>query len=479
MKKKRIHFCNVLESRPATRHLWNFVPDRNQPKLEKEQDVPATAPLPEKLTQKDWSDLVRPRLNVAWLPPGQVFLRVVQLPAADQQELLSMLEFQLEKLSPLPVTHVVWSLEVLPSQAEKMQTAVVCIVSRDAVEQFVGNLEQSAYQPDRLEIPQLNQILAHGVREDGAWIYMGEEELANFCTVAWWAGGTLQQVQLIHLPEGNPAPAAPGEETAPISPADLLVTRANFLREQLMQIAWAGELEGWLNPPVRWHLVASEPVAEQWEPLIREWTEEGVDTSRPMTRQDLARFSGNRVLQGIDGANLLPAEFSVKYRQQFIDRLWMGGLGALIGVYALGVVIYIIALQFYSFRQTQVQEQVGFLSETYTNVLQLREQVEVLQDQLNLKYAALDSWKVASELLPADFTLSWLVLSRGQTLQLQGTAPADATLQVTEYNEAIRNATVSGQRLFSFVTTPNIQNRPGSQGLSWQFNADLRLADVE
>lgn len=389
-----------------------------------------------------------------------------------------MLEFQLEKLSPLPVAQVIWSVEVLPSKAENTQTAIVCIVPRDAVEQFVGELEQASFQPDQLEVPQLNQMLVDGVREDGAWIYMGEGDLADFCTVAWWSRGTLQQVQLLHLPGLAPEAAEVEGESAPQGGSELAAARAGFLRDQLMQIAWAGEVEGWLELPVRWHLVASESAAAEWEPLIREWSEEGVESSRGLGSAELARVSADRALKGVAAANLLPGEFSTKYRQRFIDRLWMGGLGAAIAVYAFGVMIYIVALQIFSFRQSQVEEQVGFLAEPYTNVLQLREQVEVLQDQLNLKYAALDSWKVASELLPADFTLNWLVVSRGQALQLQGTAPQDQAGKVTEYNEAIRNATVNGQRMFTFVTTPNIQNRPGSQALTWQFSADLRLTDV-
>ena len=246
-----------------------------------------------------------------------------------------------------------------------------------------------------------------------------------------------------------------------------------------MQIAWAGELEGWMTLPVRWHLVAPEATAAEWEPLIRQWSDEGVETSPAMASEALARFSAERTLKGLPAADLLPPEFRVRYRQQFVDRLWMGSLGAVIGVYAFAVVIYIIALQIFTFRQEQVDARVAGLANTYTNVLQLKEQVEVLQDQLNLKYAALDSWKVAAELLPEDFTLTWLVVSKGQTLQLQGTAPQDQAGKVTEYNEAIRNATVNGEPLFTFVSTPNIQNRPGSPVLNWQFTGDLRFTEVQ
>ena len=68
-------------------------------------------PLPERLVTKDWQHLVQPRLNVAWLPPDEVFLRVVQLPKADPAETLSMVELQLEKISPLPVAQIVWCFE--------------------------------------------------------------------------------------------------------------------------------------------------------------------------------------------------------------------------------------------------------------------------------------------------------------------------------------------------------------------------------
>jgi len=35
----------------------------------------------------------------------------------------------------------------------------------------------------------------------------------------------------------------------------------------------------------------------------------------------------------------VPEEFKVRYRQQFVDRLWMRGLGAIVAVYLIGVVV--------------------------------------------------------------------------------------------------------------------------------------------
>ena len=87
---------------------------------------------------KDWSTLFQRKLNIAWLPADQVFLRVVQLPAADRQELLSMVELQLEKLSPMPVAQIVWSMELLPNATENLQPVIVIIAPRDLVEAVSG-----------------------------------------------------------------------------------------------------------------------------------------------------------------------------------------------------------------------------------------------------------------------------------------------------------------------------------------------------
>ncbi len=473
MKKKRPHTCNVLDSSPAERHLWQFAVEKDDVKLEGETTTPMSTPLSGKLVEKDWHELYQPKLNIAWLPSDQVFLRVVQLPAVERQELLSMLEFQLEKLSPLPVAQVVWSAEVLPSHAEKMQTAIVCIVSRDVVEQYIGSFETSNFQPDRLEVPHLTQILADGKREDGGWVYPGSGADSDTCTVAWWSQGTLQQLQFLKLPLPPPPEAG-----AP--PTDLKGLRSRYLQEQLMQSAWAGELEGWLTLPVKWRIVAEQTQAVYWQSLFGDWADDGVEFHPAPDRQGLARFSARRVVRGEAAADLLPPEFAARYHQQYVDRLWMRGLGALVGVYMLGVIIYMAALQFYGFQDSRLKSQVAGVANTYTNVLRLKEKVQVMEEQLNLKYAALDCFKVASELLPEGFNLANLVFGqRGRSLQVYGTSPPDQRDKVIEFNDAVRKAEVNGKPLFKDVSPPNMNSRAGSQNINWNFECRLNVSDAE
>src|SRR5688572_13639606 len=101
--------ANVLRIASEGKRLWQFTFRGDNPNLAREESKLPTEPLPEKLVNKDWQTLYKPRLNIAWLPADKVFLRVVQLPPADNfAETMSMVELQLEKISPLPTAQVVW-----------------------------------------------------------------------------------------------------------------------------------------------------------------------------------------------------------------------------------------------------------------------------------------------------------------------------------------------------------------------------------
>ena len=174
----------------------------------------------------------------------------------------------------------------------------------------------------------------------------------------------------------------------------------------------------------------------------------------------------------------MPVDFATKYHQQYVDRLWMRGLGAVVAVYIAGVVIYMLSLQVLNYQAGRVRTEVAGLANTYTNVLRLKERTQVLQEQLNLKYAALDCWKVASEHLPAEFNLINLRFGQNGILQIIGTAPPGQENKVIDYNEAIRNATLDGKPIFKDVSPPNFPSRTGAQVVNWNFDCTLNFSDA-
>jgi hypothetical protein len=451
VKTSHWHSCNVLDLRAETRRLWQFGAGNGEVSFHAEQRLAPAAPLPAKLVAKDWGTLWRKRLNIAWLPTDQVFLRVVHLPRCEPDELRSMVELKLEKISPLPVNQIVWSFETVPQSAGELQTIVILIAERKAVESFLGRLENAGYLADRLELPLLHQSQGTRIEGEGAWIYLHPTDTAMVCLVAWWIEGTLQQVNLLHLPKGEQGAA--------------------WLGDQLNKLAWAGEVEGWLAAPTRWHLVADQAAGAEWEPALRPWTNEPIELGDALESRTLAELTAQRAARLESQANLLP--------EDFVDRLWMGGLAAATLVYLAGVLIYFSALQVLKYQTNQVQRQVAALKGAYSDALQLKAKLKLLQEQVSLRYAALDCWKIASELLPTELTLKAFTFSRGDLLELRGSAPADAdgTSKVTEYNTAMRKATLHGAAMFQSVQPAVIQVSGDSAG--WGFNCELQPNEIQ
>src|SRR5262245_21136913 len=125
----RWHSCNVLNLGADARRVWQF--DGDSFELNREQSLSNGEALSPKLAGKSWSSLWQKKLNVAWLPPEDVFIRVAQFPLSSPEETRAMVELQLEKLSPIPVTQAVWSMYSMPHASGSMQTIIVLFAPRN------------------------------------------------------------------------------------------------------------------------------------------------------------------------------------------------------------------------------------------------------------------------------------------------------------------------------------------------------------
>jgi hypothetical protein len=453
----RWHSCNILHTAPDANRLWQF--DAKSGALSREAGSAPGQPLPAKHVAKSWNTLWQPKLNVAWLPPENVFLRVIELPKSSYGETLSMVELQLEKLSPMPVAQVVWTLQILPqSPAENLQTVIVVIVERGVVEEFLGKLEAQGYLADRLEVPMLDQLAATSATGDGAWIYPALLNGQNAALVAWWFGGALRNLSYVVLP-------ASGD-------------RAKSLQEQLAQLAWAGELEGWLTAQPAWHLVAAGALAGEWEAYLRTGLGDAVQVTAPLGLPELAAHTARRTMAS-DGSHavLLPAEFSGRYREQFFDRLWLHGLFATGVFYAVCVVIYFAATTVLGYQTAKVEQQVAGLAGSYTNVLQLKARYQVLKERQDLKYAALDCWKLVADLLPEGITLRRFSFGDGQKLSLNGTVSSDEITRITDFYDALRKAKLEGKPVFMPEGGEQLVYHQTGNEATWNFSLELQHTD--
>ena len=453
----RYQGCNVLSTTAEGRRLWQFGISKDKPTPAGDLSLAPGKPLPQGAVARGWRSLVQPKLNIAWLPAEHVFLRAVQLPAANAEEIPGMVEFQLEKLSPMPPAQAVWTVEAVPDADGSGQTAIVAIVSRSAVEEVLGGLEKSGYVADRLELPLLRELRAAKPDGDGLWIFVEPAEGGHNALVGWNIAGTWREVGLLRLASG-PAGGA-------------------LLVELLTQHAWAGELAGWLTTLPEVRLVAAPEAVADLESALAAWSGRPVRTQPRLPLPELAVLGAQHHLRPTT-VSLVPADLVQRRRDQFIDGLWIKGLGALGVAYLLAVFCYMIALKVQEYRLDAVRDDANRLALGYTNTLQLKAQVAVLQDQMSLRYAALDAWRAAIENLPEGLTLGQLDFSRGRTLDLQGTVATDKTADVTKFNSDLKKVEVDGRPLFSKVDAAQITTQPGVASARWTFKAELKRTET-
>ena len=464
MSKSRVHSCNVLRSVGDDRHLWQFSA-QGEVALKSELSAGAGESLPQHVSQKNWQQLWQPRLNIAWLPPESVFFRVIQLPPSNFAETLSMVELQLEKLSPIPVGQAVWSVHPMPPQPgaapDELQTLVVVFAERKHVEEHLGLLEGEGYLADRIELQALDEIAAAKVTSNGAWVYPGLGGGPNTALVAWWYGGKLQTLNSLILP-------STGE-------------RSDALKEQLSQMAWSGEMEGWLTSLPSWTLVADDESVAQWEAPLRRGLDAPIQLVKPVKPADLAALTAKRAASSDAKGNLIPAEFATRYRNQFVDRIWIRGALAVAALYLIGVAIYFGIVGFQDYRVDQVETKIAGLGEDYTNTIQLRERYAVLKTRKELKFAALDCWKALSENQPETVTLETFGFSNGRRLVLNGSAPQENNSDVLKMYADMRKAAINGEPMFSFTggKEPELRLGPGGTVVNWNFTLELKRTEGE
>jgi hypothetical protein len=192
----------------------------------------------------------------------------------------------------------------------------------------------------------------------------------------------------------------------------------------------------------------------------------------------LAGRTARRVATHGASTNLLPPEFASRYRQQFVDRLWMRGIGSLVALYVLGVLVYFGFVQVAAWRHGGIQDKLASLGQTYTNTLQLRERLRVLQDTLELQYAALDCYKSAADTLPSELTLNSITFERGRRVTFFGTSGAEDRAKINEFNSKMIEYAVRGQRLYSKVNPPNSGSPNPQAAMTWNFSCDLKRTDI-
>ena len=455
VKNASYRHAHVLSTGAEGRRLWRFKVIKDTVGPMEETRLNLGKPLPAQWVGKGWNTLLSPALNVAWLSAEDVFLRVVPVAAGPLEEVIGLVELQLDKLSPLAPSQVVWSVELLPHPDRTQQTALVVIAPRARVEEYLGTLEKSGFVPDRLEVPFVGQ-LRQLPRDDGLWVLAEEGGTSTNLLLAWRVEGVIREVSLMTVPNG------PGLTLA--------------LSAHLTRTNWAGELEGWLKDAPEVWLIAPASRREELETALSTWHGGLVHFQEPLSVEMRAAASATAQLRSA-GASLVPAEIQARQRRQFVDRLWLQGLGAIGLMYLALVVFYLGLLNFKKWQLDTLQSNNSGLALQYTNTLATKAQMLILEEQVALRYAALDSWQAAIEKLPSTISLSTINFVKGRTLRLDGTVSTEAQPEVVNFHNELRKVTTTnGTPLFSGIKQGPIAARGNT--VTWSLEAELNRTEA-
>jgi hypothetical protein len=190
----------------------------------------------------------------------------------------------------------------------------------------------------------------------------------------------------------------------------------------------------------------------------------------PVPEAQLVARSAQRCARDA-GTNLLPPEFTTRYRQQFVDGLWIRGLFTVLSLYVVGVLMYFGALYSLKVKYNRVKMDLGQIGQTYTNALKDSKQLQILRERDQLKFEALDCYKAVAEHLPEGVTIVDMHFDR-QKFELRGTVTAEDQDSVLNFNEELRhvpNPSKPEETLFAEVVPPTFPSIT-----DWRFTCKLR-----
>jgi hypothetical protein len=141
----------------------------------------------------------------------------------------------------------------------------------------------------------------------------------------------------------------------------------------------------------------------------------------------------------------------------------------------VGLAIYFVALAVFSHVTGGLERQAVEISQTYTNSLQLKEMLGVLQQRELLKFGALDCWEAVAETTPTGFQLETLNFNDGRTLRLSGTAPTDQASEITTFFDNLRKWRKGNQPMFDTTMSDNYNSHLiPNVGVGWTFELELK-----
>jgi len=102
----------------------------------------------------------------------------------------------------------------------------------------------------------------------------------------------------------------------------------------------------------------------------------------------------------------------------------------------------------------------------------------VLKQRQDLKFAALDCWKLVADYLPVGISLQRFSFGDGHRLSLAGTVTTDQITSLTsDFYDGLRKAQLNGQPMFNSTGGDELSYHSSGNQVNWSFSLELRRTE--
>jgi general secretion pathway protein L len=372
---------------------------------------------------------IDPNHAVLCVPRADAAITRVLLPAAAQENLAQVLEYEMENLVPLPREDIYYDYTVRPLGVERIEVLLVS-VPREVIRGYLDALEDAGVRPRAIGLPStaLADFVAfcRGGAPNGIGLVIGS---ADATEIALFAAGRMVASQLVpaaRATDRNVLERSLARQIADelFDPEQTSIYQWSLVNGQGPELPILGETN--LPAMARGHLSAGDDVF----------------TGSPAVLPAVGAALG-AVREGVVGLNLLPAENREAFDEGPSIATWVLLVASvvLLAVWgASGMVKDAMLRRQVQARLEEVEPDVREVKTIQNDIDELQKQVEILGTAEGRVTTLL---KELTELIPPDAYLTTLNL-RGGRLTLDGQArSASDIITALEKSKRFKNVTFS------------------------------------
>ena len=370
------------------------------------------------------------------LAPGQMLMRVVELPTIDPVEMADMIQLQVDQFSPFPEDRMAVSCEVLRA-TETACLVLIAAVPKEQVE-ALGEL----FRPVAgITIRRIDAEIMGWWRllvDYGAIPAQGRHLLLLLES----SGGVWIAVQ-DGLPQAVKA-ISPMEGLTPEEYAEELAGELGALIVSLdleRGVVPVDGLDCWSRD-----LDTALIVARLQQELGHAVRQQSLDVLPPLS-EGLARralvppFAAHAHNQGAQAVlDLVPAAWRTTATSRRFHKRLFRAAGVAIGLWLVGISAFFIGFQWNGLRLNRLEAHLAELQKPADDARSLQRQVHSFETYLDRQRSALECLREISVALPKDVDLTSFNFKKGKTIELRG--EARAVEPIYDFKKSLDKATL-------------------------------------